>query len=125
MKRTLNERQKKFVELMVDDNVYTNEQLAELCGVDVRTIYRWKRNPDITAEINKLADANLGQFIHQANRKLIDVIENGSEHAKLKAIDMLFKALGKYKEQSEITVNEGNKSIEEKKASLIARLTGK
>jgi hypothetical protein len=124
MKRTLNTAQKKFVEMMVDDVVYTNEQLAEACEVDVRTVYRWKRNPDITAEINKLADASLGQFIHTANKKLIEVISDGSEHAQLKAIDMLYKSLGKYKEQSEVTVHEGNSTIEEKRAGLLSRLKG-
>jgi Helix-turn-helix of insertion element transposase len=124
MKRTLNTAQKKFVELMVDDVVYTNEQLAEACEVDVRTIYRWKRNSDITAEINKLADASLGQYIHAANKKLIEVIADGSEHAQLKAIDMLYKSLGKYKEQTDITVHEGNKSVEEKRAGLLQRLKG-
>lgn len=124
MKSTLNASQKKFVELMVDDNIYTNEALAEMCEVDVRTIYRWKRNPEITAEINKLADASLGQFINQANMKLIEVISSGSEHAQLKAIDMLYKSLGKYKDQSEVTITEGTKTIDEKKAGLLARLKG-
>jgi DNA-binding transcriptional MerR regulator len=124
MERTLNARQKIFVDLMTDDKIYTNEEMAEICGVDVRTIYRWKKNENITREINKLADASLGQYINSANKKLIEVIENGSEHAQLKAIDMLYKSLGKYKEQSEVTINEGNKSIEEKKATLLSRLKG-
>jgi hypothetical protein len=109
--------------MMVDDVIYTNEALAEACNVDVRTIYRWKRNSDITSEINKLADATLGQYINQANMKLIDVIGNGSEHAQLKAIDMLYKSLGKYKEQSEVTITE-TKTIDERKASLLSRLRG-
>ncbi|MDF2010215.1 phBC6A51 family helix-turn-helix protein [Priestia megaterium] len=121
MESTLNTKQKKFVELMVDDNLYTNEQLAEQCGVDVRTVYRWKRNSTITKEINKLADANLGQYINQANMKLIEVITEGSEHGQLKAIDMLYKSLGKYKEQSEVTINEG-KSLDETRALLLAEL---
>lgn len=124
MQSTLNTKQKLFVELMTDDNIYTNEQLSELCGVDVRTIYRWKRNPDITAEINKLADASLGQFINQANMKLIEVIQEGSEHAQLKAIDMLYKSLGKYKEQSEVTVKDGDGTLEEKRAVLLSKLRG-
>lgn len=123
MQSTLNAAQKLFVELMVDDNLYTNEQLSDYCKVDVRTIYRWKRNPEITAEINKMADAALGQFINQANIKLIDVISNGSEHAQLKAIDMLYKSLGKYKEQSEVTITEGSVSLADKKAALLGRLT--
>ena len=123
MESTLNVGQKRFVDMMVDDVIYTNEALAEACNVDVRTIYRWKRNGDITSEINKLADASLGQFINQANMKLIDVIGNGSEHAQLKAIDMLFKSLGKYKEQSDITITE-TKTIDERKASLLSRLRG-
>lgn len=120
---TLNTAQKKFVELMVDDVVYTNEQLAELCEVDVRTIYRWKRNESVTKEINKMADASLGQFINQANMKLIEVIGSGSEHAQLKAIDMLYKSLGKYKEQSEVTITDST-TVEQKKANLLARLKG-
>lgn len=124
MKQTLNASQKKFVELMVDDRIYTNEQLAEKCGVDVRTIYRWKRNANITAEINKLADATLGQFINQANIKLIDVINNGSEHGSLKAIEMLYKSLGKYKETADINIKAETKTLEEKKATLLSRLKG-
>lgn len=123
MKATLNESQKKFVDLMTDENFYKNEELAELCGVDVRTIYRWKKNPAITEEINKLADASLGQYINRANTKLIEVIEEGSEHARLKAIDILYKSLGKYKESQDITIKEP-KSLEDKKASLLARLKG-
>lgn len=123
MESTLNTKQKLFVDLMVDDNIYTNEQLAEQCEVDVRTIYRWKRNNNITKEINKLADANLGQYINQANMKLIEVIATGSENGQLKAIDMLYKSLGKYKEQSEVTINEGT-SLEEKKAYLLSKLKG-
>lgn len=125
MKRTLNEGQKLFVQLMTDDIIYTNEQLAEQCGVDVRTIYRWKRSDNITKEINAIADASLGQHINRANRTLLDVMENGTEHAQLKAIDMYYKALGKYKEQSEVTINTGGESVQEKKAALMARLTGK
>lgn len=124
VKSTLNRNQKIFVELMTDDNYYKNEELAELCGVDVRTIYRWKKNPDITEEINRLADASLGQFINQANRKLIDVIQEGSEHAQLKAIDMLYKSLGKYKDQTDINITSENKTVDEKKASLLSRLKG-
>ena len=124
MKSGLNIHQKKFIELMVDDNVYTNEELARLCDVDVRTIYRWKRNDKITKEINLLADANLGQYIHQANKKLIQVINEGTEHAQLKAIDMLYKSLGKYKEQTELTVKEDTRTLEEKRNSLLNRLRG-
>lgn len=124
MESVLNTSQKKYVELMVDDVLYTNEQLAEQCEVDVRTIYRWKRNATISAEINRLADASLGQYINQANRTLIEVIEGGSENAQLKAIEMLYKSLGKFKEHSEVTITEGNKSVEEKKAGLLARLKG-
>lgn len=109
---------------MTDDKVYTNEELAEICGVDVRTIYRWKKNEKITKEINRLADASLGQYINSANRTLIDVIENGSEHAQLKAIDMLYKSLGKYKEQTEVTVKDESKSLEEKRNTLLSRLKG-
>lgn len=124
MKPTLNTQQKKFVEYMVDDTMYTNEQLAALCGVDVRTVYRWKRNADVTAEINKLADASIGQYIHQANRKLIDIMENGSEHGQLKAVDMLLKSLGKYKDTTDITITSETKTVEERKASLLTRLKG-
>ncbi|CDQ21685.1 phBC6A51 family helix-turn-helix protein [Halobacillus karajensis] len=124
MKRTLNETQKKYVELMLDDNFYTNEQLAELVGVDVRSIYRYKQNPTITEEINKKADSTLGQLVPEANRKMADLMRDGSENAQLKVLDMLYKATGKYKDQSEITVNEGTKSPEERKASLLSKLKG-
>lgn len=124
MKRTLNTQQKKFVEYMLDDTLYTNEELAALCEVDVRTIYRWKRNPEVTAEISRMADASIGQYIHQANRKIIDIIENGSEHGQLKALDMLLKYTGKYKEATDVHITTDTKSVEEKKASLLSRLKG-
>lgn len=119
MKVALNKQQKTFVDLMTDDLIYTNEELAKLCDVDVRTVYRWRRNENITREINKLADATLGQYINQANRKLIDVIEEGSEHSQLKAIDMLYKSLGKYKDSTEVTITE-TKTLDERKSALFA-----
>lgn len=123
MESTLNTAQKKYVDMVLDEYIYTNEEIAEACGVDVRTVYRWKQHEGITKEINKRADASFGQYIPRANRTLIEVIEDGSESGKLKAIEMLYKMQGKYKEQSEVTITE-SKTVEERKASILSRLRG-
>lgn len=123
MNPSLNSNQKKFVELITDEYIYTNEDLSEMIGVDVRTIYRWKHNQSITDEINKQADASLGQYIYKANRTLTEVIENGTEAGQLKAIEMLYKSMGKYKEQTDVNITE-TKTVDEKKASLLTRLKG-
>ena len=55
--------------------------------------------------------------------KLLEVIQNGSENGQLKAIEMLYKSLGKYKEHTEVTVTE-TRTVDERKASLLSRLKG-
>lgn len=54
----VNSNQKLFVYSEVDNKfygytIYTNKQMAEMCGVDERTIYRWKHNETINRAIRE------------------------------------------------------------------------
>lgn len=119
MKRSLNAQQKKFVELMCEDKLYTNEQLASHCEVDVRTIYRWKRDDAISSEIEKTADAGLKGNMNRAYGVLTEILFNSeSEALKLKALELFLKTQGKLKDKSESEVKVKVSSVEEAEAEL-------
>lgn len=57
----LSSKQRMYVNLEVDNKyhgyaLYTNELMAKMCGVDVRTIYRWKHNETIKRVIMEEAN---------------------------------------------------------------------
>ncbi|MFD9628652.1 phBC6A51 family helix-turn-helix protein [Peribacillus muralis] len=120
MKRTLNVAQKKFVDLVVDDNLYTNEQLAEQCGVDVRTVYRWKRDEDVGAEVERLADAGLKININRAYGVLQDILFNPDtpDKDRIKALDLYLKTQGKLKDKTEVDTKITVSSKEQAEAEL-------
>lgn len=104
MAKGLNESQKKFVELMTEDYIYTNEELAEKCEVDVRTIYRWKKNDSVVAEIERNADINLKSQLNRAYGVLTGILfsEEVEDKSKLKALEIFLKTQGKMKDTSEV-----------------------
>lgn len=119
METGLNAAQKKFVELMTEDRIYTNEEMADLCGVDVRTVYRWKKNEKITKEIEAQADINLKSRIGHAYGVLTEILfsEESEDKHKLKALEIFLKTQGKMKDtaevKNEITVKDADQAAAE------------
>jgi predicted DNA-binding transcriptional regulator YafY len=120
MTNTLNAAQNKFVDLMTEDNLYTNEQLAALCDVDVRTVYRWKKNEAIAQEIERNADVNLKVHINRAYGVLTDILfsPEANENIKLKALDLFLKTQGKLKDRSESEIELKVKDADQAAADL-------
>ena len=120
MKATLTELQKNFVELMLDDKMYTNKQMAELLGCDERTIYKMKRTDKVVRAIEEGADSSLKANLNHAYNVLTDILfsEEVGEHAKLKALDLFLKTQGKLKDKSEAEVTVKANSVEEAEAEL-------
>lgn len=120
MAATLTELQKNFVDLMLDDKMYTNKQMANMLGCDERTIYKMKRTEKVVKAIEEGADATLKANLNHAYNVLTDILFGADvgEHAKLKALDLFLKTQGKLKDksESEVTVKAG--SIEEAEAEL-------
>ena len=120
MKASLTELQKNFVELMLDEKMYTNKQMAEILNCDERTIYKMKRTDKVVKAIEDGADASLKANLNHAYNVLTDILFSGEvgEHAKLKALDLFLKTQGKLKDKSESEVTVKASSVEEAEAEL-------
>lgn len=125
MERGLNESQKKFVELMSSDQMMTNEAAAIACGVDVRTIYRWKKDERVIREIEQNADINLKSRIGQAYGVLTEILfsEETEDKHKLKALEIYLKTQGKMKDTAEVKT-EISVASPDQAASELDRLLG-
>ncbi|MCS0827405.1 phBC6A51 family helix-turn-helix protein [Cytobacillus firmus] len=112
--------QEKFIELMLDDNFYTNKQMAELLGCDERTIYKMKRNEKVGKEIERLADAGLKININRAYSVLQDILFNpeAADMVKIKALDLYLKTQGKLKDKTETETKLTVSSAEQAEAEL-------
>ena len=111
--------QEKFVELMLDEHIYTNKQMADLLGCEERTIYKMKRNNRVGKEIERQADASLKTNINQAYSVLTDILFNAeSDMVKIKALDLYLKTQGKLKEKAEVESKVTISSAEQAEAEL-------
>jgi hypothetical protein len=126
MKHGLTELQEKFVELMLDDRIYTNRQMAEILGCDERTIYKMKRNPKVVKAIEEKADTALTANIGKAYKELEAILFNPkvNVHAKIKALDLYLKTQGKLKEKSEAEVQVNVAKNAEEAEKELDRLLG-
>ena len=120
MKPTLTTLQEKFIELMLDDNIYTNVQLAEELECDERTIYKMKRNEKVGKEIERLADASLKTNINRAYNVLQDILFNPEtpDKDRIKALDLYLKTQGKLKDKAEVETTVTISSKEQAEAEL-------
>lgn len=104
MKSQLTALQEKYVELMLDGVIRTNQQLADIIGCDVRTIYKMKQNEKISQEIERKADVSLKASLSHAYGVLEDILFSGgsTNGEKLKALDLYLKTQGKLKGKQDV-----------------------
>ncbi|MDT3494243.1 phBC6A51 family helix-turn-helix protein [Bacillus toyonensis] len=104
MKSQLTELQEKYVELMLDGVVRTNQAYADILGCDIRTVYKMKQNEKISLEIERRADITLKASLSNAYGVLEHILFSGgsSNGEKLKALDLYLKTQGKLKEKQDI-----------------------
>lgn len=99
----------------------TKEAIAEELEISYMTLWRWENQDDnFIGYKNHIAGQFMDTQLSFVYRKLIEGIDRGS----MKGIELYLKRIGDLDDKSEITVNtSGNeKSFEERKAELLARL---
>lgn len=98
---------RKACELLVmkDINGLSNDQIAEQCGVNRSTLYRWKQRKDFNDYLNELTEEFQRSFLSDAYSELRKIMMYGKSHEKLKAIELMLKNQGRLKEVRETTAN--------------------
>lgn len=103
----LDANMRKACELLVmkDINGLSNDQIAEQCGVNRSTLYRWKQRKDFNDYLNELTEEFQRSFLSDAYSELRKIMMYGKSHEKLKAIELMLKNQGRLKEVRETTAN--------------------
>lgn len=96
---------RKACELLVmrDINGMSNDQIAEECGVNRSTLYRWKQKPEFNDYLNELTEEFQRSFLSDAYSELRKIMLYGKSHEKLKAIELMLKNQGRLKDVKETT----------------------
>ena len=97
---------KRCAELLVmkDINGMDNNKIAEECGIDRSTLYRWKQRPDFIEYMNTLAEDFQKSFLADAYAELRKIMLYSNNPAtKLKALEMFMKNQGRLKDVQETT----------------------
>ena len=81
----------------------TEKQIAEENSVNPSTIWRWKSEKAFNDEINRIVKEFQRSKLVDVNAILNDILENGSEKSKLKAIELFYRNQGMFKDTMEIT----------------------
>lgn len=128
-KNSLSAQQRRCAEILAFNDEYkmTIAQIAEELGVNERTIYRWKKDPDFIAYTNELAERAMDSFLSDAYKMIRDISTRGrSDSARLKALELLLKNRGKLtdvqKAEVDIKDQRSNEAIQEDIARLRAEL---
>lgn len=107
-KYALSAAQRRAAEILAtDDNrSWTMAQIAEEVGVNERTIYRWKQEPDFIAYKNEVADRTMEDFISDAYKILRGIAgTSASEKSQLKALELVLKNRGKLTDVSKAEID--------------------
>ena len=97
--------QKKCIELLVmkDIEKKTNNQIAEECGIDRATLYRWKNKPEFNDALIERAEEFNRSFLPDTYGVLRNIMTYGQDAHKLKAIELMLKNQGRLKDVQEQT----------------------
>lgn len=121
VKKRLSATQKKCAELLImkDISNMSNNDIADQCGIDRATLYRWKQKKEFNDYLNDLADEFNRSFLSDAYSELRKILVYGKNHEKLKAVELILKGQGKLKDvqetratvQAELSVEDMLKSL--------------
>ncbi|MEK4178555.1 phBC6A51 family helix-turn-helix protein [Aeribacillus sp. FSL K6-1121] len=106
------------------DERKTKEEIAAEVGVSRMTLHRWETGDEnFIAYKNYVASTYVNTYLPFVYKKLIDGISRGS----MKGIELFLKRVGDLDERTELTIDDkrSDKSFEERKAELLARLNAK
>jgi AcrR family transcriptional regulator len=122
-KLTLNQR--RCAEILATNDIHkmTVQQIADEIGVDPRTIYRWKKDPEFVAYQNAIAEQAMEDFLTETYSKLKTLLREGkSEKTQLEAIKLVLQNRGKLKDTHEHTVSVANNETQEERERRIIEM---
>ena len=84
------------------------EDIAKDNNVNRVTIWRWKANPLFNEEVNRIVKEFQKSHLVDVNNILIQILEDGTEKGKLKAIELYYRNQGLFRDIVENTVKVEN-----------------
>lgn len=129
----LTKEQRQLAELLALGDPETGDSLTivDACkrnGTSRSTYYEWlHRNEDFTEYMNYIADKAMMTRIAKYDRRLDDIImsDKTNENAVIKAISEAYKRSGKFKDNMQVDVNVGEKTVSEKSDEELAEYVRK
>jgi AcrR family transcriptional regulator len=122
-KNKLTLSQRRCAEILATNDIHkmTIAQIANEIGVDPRTIYRWKKDPEFIAYQNSIAEQAMEDFLAETYATLKQLLREGrSEKTKLEAIKLVLQNRGKLVDKQEhVHEVKQTKTLEELEAEVI------
>lgn len=78
------------------------EDIAKENGINRTTIWRWKALPEFNEEVNRIVKEFQKSHLVDVNNILIQILQEGSEKSKLKAIELYYRNQGLFKDNIEV-----------------------
>lgn len=103
-KQQLTEIQKKVAEEIVYKGLTgkTEGDIADEYKVSRSTIWRWKAFPAFNDYMNSIAKEFQKSHLPDVNHILRDILKNGTDRSKLKAIELFYRNQGLFKDVQEV-----------------------
>lgn len=86
----LKPKQKLLAELMVEEPELTNVEYAETIGIDIKTLYKWKKTEEFDEYFRSLCKEKFKDLEQLALKKLKENVNNGYQ----KAIEYVLDYMG-------------------------------
>lgn len=112
----LDETQKKVAEEIAFKGVTgkKEEDIATENGINRTTIWRWKSLPAFNDEVNRIVKEFQKSHLVDVNAILMQILTEGTEKSKLKAIELYYRNQGLFKDNLEVTaVTETTVNVED------------
>lgn len=98
--RYFSKQQIKAAQIMATmEEKITVEEIANMVGVDKRTIYRWKKDKKWAEMFNELCRQDMDEFLAEANKHLKKSIRSNS----VKGLELYYKMQGMLIDRKEVT----------------------
>ena len=120
---TLSSTQKLYAEMLVMNDLCehrkTQKEMAEELNVSVSTLRNWRQQKIFVKHLNEIADTHVSSFIAEAYNGLVEIMREGKNAERLKAIELLLKKEGKLRDKTEISVEDNRvQSVEDVLAEI-------
>jgi len=128
-KSKLTDKQLKCIDLLVQKDLtvgkkrQTNEDIAKMIGINPSTIYEWKKIPEFNDELKKQGREFNSTMVIDAFQHLRAILNNPgtSNNSKLKAIEMIMKASGEFRDIQDVNISSDERTWEERRKELEER----